>query len=138
MNSWRKIEPNLLILSLKGESRWVYVTKFSKSCMNSSLLKMKKNKMEENTHLNLVFLVLMYEKSQFPMSFAIIALEYVRLPWGMLAAGGCRYFFLLYINSNNLMSLDERRSLKRVTAIGDLLKPASCRQSCWWFNPKCG
>ena len=43
------------------------------------LLKMKKTKWKENTHLNLIFFPLMYEKlekcCQFPMSFAINGLR---------------------------------------------------------------
>ena len=65
MNSWRKIEPNLLILSLKDESRWVCVTKSSNSYTNSSmLLKMKKNKIEGEYSFESDILILMYEKSE--------------------------------------------------------------------------
>ena len=48
---------------------------------------------------------------QFPLSFAIMALEYTRLSWGLFAAGGCLFF--LYINFNNLMGLDLRNRLSR-------------------------
>ena len=38
----------------------------------------------------------MIKLPQFPMSFAIMALEYVRLPWGMLAAGGYRFILFTF------------------------------------------
>ena len=91
----------------KNESRWVCVTKSLNPCMNSSmLLKMKKNEMEGKYPFEYdIFTFNVWEirkvlsiitLPQFPMSFAIIVLEYVRLSGGLTLAAAAAFFFSLY------------------------------------------
>ena len=103
LNSWRKREPNILILSLKEESRWVCVTKSSNSCMDSfMLLKVKKNEMEEEYPFESdIFTFNVWEIRKVLSIFTLpqfhgLGICKVTLGTDIDAAVGCLFLFFLY------------------------------------------